>query len=59
MKTEGECVTAQEKKTAPEEKAKGETLMVPSPSVSGASGNTKGDNPEDSQTEIKIENTEV
>ncbi|XP_014812183.1 PREDICTED: E3 SUMO-protein ligase RanBP2-like isoform X2 [Calidris pugnax] len=54
---ERECVTAWEKKPTPEEKAKTETLQVPSTSVCGASSDTEDDSPEDLQTEVKTEET--
>ncbi|XP_076216390.1 E3 SUMO-protein ligase RanBP2-like [Aptenodytes patagonicus] len=55
--SERECVTAWEKKPAPEEKAKAETLQVPSTSVCGVSSDTEDDSPEDFQTEVKIQET--
>ncbi|XP_074001366.1 ranBP2-like and GRIP domain-containing protein 4 [Numenius arquata] len=54
---ERECVAAWEKKPTPEEKAKTETLQVPSTSVCGVSSDTEDDSPEDFQTEVKIEET--
>ncbi|NXJ65432.1 RBP2 ligase, partial [Rostratula benghalensis] len=54
---ERECVAAWEKKPSPEEKAKTETLQVPSTSVCGVSSDTEDDSPEDFQTEVKIEET--
>ncbi|NXI72772.1 RBP2 ligase, partial [Anseranas semipalmata] len=57
LKSEGEHVTAWEKKPTPEEKAKEETLLVPSTSVCGVSSNTEDDSPEGLQTEVKIQKT--
>ncbi|XP_072705902.1 ranBP2-like and GRIP domain-containing protein 4 isoform X4 [Ciconia boyciana] len=55
--SERECVTAWEKKPAPEEKDKAEALQVPSTSVCGVSSDTEDDSPEDFQTEVKIQET--
>ncbi|NXJ92409.1 RBP2 ligase, partial [Corythaixoides concolor] len=55
--SERECVTAWEEKPAPEEKVKAETLQVPSPSVCGVSSDIESNNPEDFQTEVKIQET--
>uniref|UniRef100_A0A8C0C2L4 E3 SUMO-protein ligase RanBP2 n=1 Tax=Buteo japonicus TaxID=224669 RepID=A0A8C0C2L4_9AVES len=52
-----ECATTWEKKPTPEEKAKAETLQVPSTSVCGVSSDTEDDSPEDFQTEVKIQET--
>ncbi|NXN42530.1 RBP2 ligase, partial [Rhinoptilus africanus] len=54
---ERERATAWEKNAAPEEKAKAETLQVPSTSVCGVSSDTEDDSPEDFQTEVKSEET--
>ncbi|NXN28332.1 RBP2 ligase, partial [Nycticryphes semicollaris] len=54
---EKECVAAWEKKPTPEEKAKTETLQVPSTSVCGVSSDTEDDSAEDFQTEVKTEET--
>lgn len=56
---ERECATTWEKKPAPEEKVKAETLQVPSTSVCGVSSDTEDDSPEDFQTEVKIQETKV
>ncbi|XP_075381223.1 ranBP2-like and GRIP domain-containing protein 4 isoform X4 [Mycteria americana] len=53
--SERECVTAWEKKPAPEENTKAEALQVPSTSVCGVSSDTEDDSPEDFQTEVKIQ----
>ncbi|XP_009695971.1 PREDICTED: E3 SUMO-protein ligase RanBP2 [Cariama cristata] len=52
---ETECATTLEKKPAPEEKAKAETLQVPSTSVCSVSSDTEDDSPENFQTEVKIQ----
>uniref|UniRef100_A0A8C0C3H4 E3 SUMO-protein ligase RanBP2 n=1 Tax=Buteo japonicus TaxID=224669 RepID=A0A8C0C3H4_9AVES len=57
--SERECATTWEKKPTPEEKAKAETLQVPSTSVCGVSSDTEDDSPEDFQTEVKIQETKV
>ncbi|XP_010285594.1 PREDICTED: E3 SUMO-protein ligase RanBP2 [Phaethon lepturus] len=51
LDNERECVTAWEKKPTPEEKAKAETLQVPSTSVCGVSSDIEND----FQTEVKIQ----
>ncbi|NWS55657.1 RBP2 ligase, partial [Chunga burmeisteri] len=52
---ETECAPTLEKKPTPEEKAKAETLQVPSTSVCGVSSDTEDDSPENFQTEVKIQ----
>ncbi|KAM6095039.1 ranBP2-like and GRIP domain-containing protein 4 isoform 2-T2 [Chlamydotis macqueenii] len=54
---EKECVTALEEKPTPEDKAKTETLQVPSTSVCDVSSDTENNGPEDFQTEVKIQET--
>ncbi|XP_064295759.1 ranBP2-like and GRIP domain-containing protein 4 isoform X1 [Phalacrocorax carbo] len=54
---ERERITAWEKEPAPEEKAKAETLQVPSTSVCDVSSDTEDDSPEDFQAEVKIQGT--
>ncbi|NXL64296.1 RBP2 ligase, partial [Chordeiles acutipennis] len=55
---EREYDAACEEQTTLEEKAKAETLQVPSASVCGASSDTEDDGPEDAQTEVKIQETQ-
>ncbi|NXG59468.1 RBP2 ligase, partial [Hemiprocne comata] len=52
-----ECLTAWENKPTPEEKAKAETLQVPSTSVCGVSSDTEDESPEGVQTEAETEET--
>ncbi|XP_068781927.1 ranBP2-like and GRIP domain-containing protein 4 isoform X5 [Struthio camelus] len=52
-----ECVIVWEKKPTPEEKAKAETLQLPSTFFCGVSSDTEDDSPEDFQTEVKIQET--
>ncbi|NXA53308.1 RBP2 ligase, partial [Nothocercus julius] len=55
LENEKECVVVWEKKPTPEEKAKAESLQLPSTFFCGVSHDTENDSPEDFQTEAEIQ----